>query len=212
MLRTSLVLILLLSINLIFVGETSAQGEISSNYDQFKFEDCPLVRTGEWRVLSKCEMVNGPDFLVERNEHTSYFTPEAEYYLTENDNGNPNYKWAKSGLYGDVNENPNYKWAVSGHFGDLFANDEDVITIEWRVEAVDGVWTPFAAIFRTIYGPDEYTAQRLDIMKFGSDHACPIATVYYSGPESNVRAREIADASWGTNPCRQIDPGYIPSE
>jgi hypothetical protein len=110
------------------------------------------------------------------------------------------------------NENPNYKWAASAHFGDLVANDEDVTTIEWRVEAVDGVWTPFAAIFRTSYGMDEYTGQRLDIMKFGSDHACPIVIVNYSGPESNVRAREIADAAWGTNPCRQIDLLNIPRE
>ena len=195
MLRTSLFLILLLSTNLIFVGEASAQGEISSSYDQFKFEDCPLVRSGERWALSRCEMENGPDFLVERAEHASYFTPETEYYLTENDN-----------------ENPNYKWAASGYFGDLFANDEDVITIEWRVEAVDGVWTPFAAIFQTSYGMDEYTGQRLDIMKFGSDHACPIATVSYRGADSNVRAREIADAAWGTNPCSEIDPANIPSE
>jgi hypothetical protein len=195
MLRTSLVLILILSSNLIFVGQASAQSEISSIYDQFKFENCPLVKTGERWALSKCEIKNGPNFLVERTEHASYFTPETEYYLTENNN-----------------ENPNYKWAASAHFGDLAANDEGVITIEWRVEAVDGVWTPFAAIFQTSYGMDEYTGQRLDIMKFGSDHACPIATVNYSGADSNVRAREIADAAWGTNPCAEIDPTNIPRE
>jgi hypothetical protein len=195
MLRTSHVLILLLATNLIFVGQASAQSEISSSYDRFEFEDCPLVRTGERSALSRCEMTNGPDFLVQRNEHASYFMPEAGYSLAETNN-----------------ENPNYKWAPSGYFGDLFADDEDVITIEWRVEAVDGVWTPFAAIFRTTYGPYEYQGQRLDIMKFGSDHACPIATIPYEGAESNVRARDIADAAWGTNPCAEIDLLNIPSE
>jgi hypothetical protein len=195
MLRNSLFLMPLLSINLIFVGEASAQNEISSKYDRFKFEECPLVRAGERWALSRCEMKNGPDFLVERTEHASYFMLETEYYLAE-----------------DENENPNYKWAASAHFGDLVANDEDVITIEWRVVAVDGVWTPFAAIFRTSYGMDEYTGQRLDIMKFGSDHACPIAVVNYKGAVSNVRAREIADAAWGTNPCAKIDPANVPRE
>jgi hypothetical protein len=195
MLRTSLVLILLLSTNLIFFGAASAQGEISSNYDRFKFEDCALVRRGERWAVSRCEMKNGPDFLFESTEHALYFTPETEYYLTENDN-----------------ENPNYKWAASGYFGDLVPNDEDLITIEWRVEVVDGVWTPFAAILQTTYGPGGYEAQRLDIMKFGSDHACPIATVNYRGVNSNVRAREIADAAWGTNPCAEIDPANVPSE
>jgi hypothetical protein len=77
---------------------------------------------------------------------------------------------------------------------------------------VDGVWTPFAAIFLTTYGPDGYAGQRLDIMKFGSDHACPIAAVNYEGAVSNVRAREIADAAWGTNPCAEIDPTNVPRE
>jgi hypothetical protein len=193
MLRTNLVLILFLSTNLISVRHASAQGEISSNYDRFKFESCPRVRNDEQWALWRCVMENGPNFLVQKTEHSAYFMPETEYSYSRNND-------------------ESFKWAKSAHFGDLVANHEDVITIEWRVEAVDGVWTPFAAIFRTSYGMDEYTGQRLDIVKFGSDHACPIAAVNYIGAVSNVRAREIADAAWGTNPCPNIDPANVPRE
>ncbi len=173
-------------------GVLYAQGQISSIYERFVLDSCKISDEGERHVTRLCAMKKGPDLLITRHEHGV----DVEVAQA-----------ASGGLYKE--ENRSYVTARSGHFGDLFANKKGQTTVEWRVEKVAGKWKPFAAIYRTTYAEfdDDGNSKpraRLDVLKFGPDHACQAGTVEARIKKHNVKARELADASRGTNPCPEL--------
>jgi hypothetical protein len=188
MVRSTLVPAFVAAMLLLNLGNATAGNKFSSLYDRFEFERCPIIAGKDWSSVSRCKTKSGPDFIVIRGEHNTDIMLDPPY---------------SSGIYDQ--DDPSFKLARSGHFGDLYANAKGITTIEWRGETVGGKFRPFAAIYRTTYGADGMTGQRLDIVIFGPDHACPIAKVDASDPNHNAKAREIADAAWGTNPCPNID-------
>ncbi|MEM7427547.1 MAG: hypothetical protein AAF441_15745 [Pseudomonadota bacterium] len=176
---------------LIASGQAAAQN-ISSTYEKFNFDDCALVEEGERHVTRVCNMRKGPDLMIVYHEHGVIVMVEPA---------------GSEKLY--EAQNPSYKQARTGHFGELFTRN-GLTTLEWRVERVAGEWQPYAAIYRTTYSEpvndgSMRNRQRLDVLKFGSDHACQIGTVEANVANHNVRAREIADAARGTNPCPGIN-------
>jgi hypothetical protein len=192
--------------------QASVRGEISSLFDQLKDENCVTEVFEEWRsYLTRCRMENGPDFLISSGEHygdyaigTAFF-PSGPFIL-------------------DRNQNLNYLWTENGFYYELIYDEDESLTLEydreslrtfeWRVEEVDGDLRPFAAILRTgsertDSGSPKFPGEFLRILKFGPDHSCPIATVSFYGPESYVKAREIADAALGANPCARMNASRL---
>lgn len=168
-------------------------GQISSTYEKFNFDKCKKAEAGERDVTRLCRMKKGPDLMITYHEHG--VNVEVEPASSE-------------GLY--ESDRANYKTARSGHFGNLFTNKAGVTTLEWRVEKIAGKWEPFAAIYRTTYA--EFLAdgtsknrQRLDVLKVGADHACQIGTVEARIKKHNEKARELADAARGSNPCPDVE-------
>ncbi len=172
------------------VVPASAQS-VSSTYEKFNFDKCKLVEEGERDISRLCKMKKGPDLLIIWHEHGVDIKTEPA---------------ASQELY--ETNSASYKIARTGHFGGLFAK-KGLTTLEWRVEQVNGSWQPFAAIYRTTYAEFDNSGtskarQRLDILKVGPDHACQLATVEARIKNHNVKAREIADAARGTNPCPEV--------
>ena len=128
---------------LVFAGSAAAEGEISSIYDRFKFEKCPITDSGEQDATHSCKMKNGPGLTFIRHEHGINTHIEPAF---------------SEGMY-DLDGF--FRPSKSGHFGDLYADEKGISTIEWRVEKVKGKWKPFAAIFRTTYGDSDNLAQQL---------------------------------------------------
>ncbi|MEZ5839701.1 MAG: hypothetical protein R3D02_04500 [Hyphomicrobiales bacterium] len=166
----------------------AAAAEISSVYERFSVEECPVAEETDREQWRRCDMKNGPDLVFILHEHGVAVLVEPA---------------ASEGRYeaGD----PNYDMGRTGHFGDIFADDKGVTTLEWRVEKVGGKWQPFAAIYRTTYtlfGDDgqPQNLNRLDILKIGADHACQIGEVGNVAGQ-NEKARAIADAARDINPC-----------
>ena len=138
---------------------------ISSIYEKFNFDKCQMVEEGDRYVIRLCKMKKGPDLRISYHEHGVDFEvePAASQKLYESDRAS-------------------YRTARSGHFGSLFTNKAGLTTLEWRVERVGGRWEPFAAIYRTTYSEamsdgSMKNRQRLDVLKFGPDHACQLGTV-----------------------------------
>ncbi|MEM8838312.1 MAG: hypothetical protein AAGE89_09485 [Pseudomonadota bacterium] len=168
--------------------------QFTSVYERFNLKnDCPVVEQGERRSTFRCPLKTGPELSLIFSDHGvdvlvepahsdgAYFTSEGAYR-----DGGP------------------YQPSRSGHFGDVFLKD-GVFTIEVRRAKESGQFSPFALIYRTTYnqmhGDGWKLRNRLEVLKFGSDHACQIGTVEGSIPEHNKKAAQIADAAFDTNPC-----------
>lgn len=168
---------------MVLSSHAGAQSSHSSTYERFVLDRCPIIEKTERSVTRRCAMKQGPHFVFNLHEHGVDTFLEPAY---------------SEGLY---TPDGLYRVSRSGHFGDLVANQQGLTTIEWRVENVKGKWRPFAAIYRTAYGSGEISRQRLEIIKFGPDHACQIGVVDVTEKNPNARAREIADAALGTDAC-----------
>ncbi|HOV05611.1 MAG TPA: hypothetical protein PLG99_14485 [Kaistiaceae bacterium] len=170
---------------------SAAAAEISSVYERFSVEDCRVTEETDREQLRLCDMKNGPDLTFIFHEHGVAVMVEPA---------------GSQGRYG--NDDPNYDYGRTGHFGDIYGDENGLVTLEWRVEKVAGNWRPFAAIYRTTYtrydaDGEPRNLQRLDVLAFGTGYACQIGTVE-NGPGQNEKARAIADALRGTNPCPAV--------
>lgn len=182
-------LTLLLALAIAALGaDPVAAAEVSSVYERFSPDRCRITRQTDREQWRFCDMRSGPDLTLIYHEHGVAVMVEPA---------------ASKGKYqsGDAN----YDYGRTGHFGDLQGDKKGLVTVEWRVEKVAGKWRPFAAIYRTTYtryGNDgePRNRERLDVLKFGPDHACQIGTVENVAGQ-NDKARAIADAARGKNPC-----------
>lgn len=172
--------------------QASVRGEISSLFDQLKAESCVSESDDDRSFLSRCRVDSGQDFLISGGEHYTNYAIGTELFPT-------------GPFILDRSQNFSYLWTNFRYYYNLIDHEEELWTFEWRVEEVDGDLRPFAVILRAAPGSEYVLGEMLQILKFGPDHSCPIATVSFYGPESYTKAREIADAALGTNPCARVN-------
>jgi len=84
--------------------------------------------------------------------------------------------------------------------------------LEWRVENVRGVWTPFATIVRyhTSGGTGEAEGQVLVVSKFEDGETCPLAYINaLATSNANAWARRLADRIARDFVCSRDKPHYV---
>ena len=174
----------------VLASPADAASKFSSTYEHFHLEKCATIEEAERSELLLCAFSKGPDLAINWHEHgvdvmIAAHQSEGRYEPTAT----------------------NFKVSRTGHFGGIWENKTKRSTVEWRVKQQGGKWVPFAAIIRTNYADfatgDAVPRERLDVIKFGDDHACQAGTVESTVKNHYAKARGIADAVVDTNPCPQ---------
>lgn len=175
------------------IGVAQAAPQISSQYEKIDYQACQQLPSDNERTgLFSCTTKMGPDLVIEYSEHSTWVYLKEPY---------------DAGAYGTDNYNGPYTPGKSGHFGSLFENKDKLGTLEWRVVSKNGQWQPFALIYRTTYadfsGSDgnSKVRSRLEVIKFGQDHACHLGFAEGKEPGHNETARALADSNLNANTC-----------
>jgi len=177
------------------ISTVQATTKISSQYEKITSSKCAERKSGDERIgYGACTTQLGPDLLIQYSEHAVWI------YL------NPAFD---NGAYGKDNYSGPYTPGKSGHFGSLYEDKKKMTTLEWRVKQVDGAWQPFALIYRTTYSAvlasgNFINKQRLEVIKFGEDHACHLGFVEAQEANHNTKARAMADAAVDLKNCPPV--------